>query len=136
VYALVARLRAPEAAQAPIELAPRTRVRLGDGRWLVLHAARLSGPGGRDQVAIVVEPARPADLAPLLVYGYGLSARERAVAEQVLHGRSTAQIAAGLGITPYTVSDHLKAIFAKVGVRSRRELGQALAARTASLAVG
>ncbi len=79
---------------------------------------------------------RPADLAPLLVSGYGLSARERAVAEQVLEGRSTAQVAVGLGITPYTVRDHLKAIFAKVGVRSRRELGQALAARTGSLTVG
>jgi DNA-binding CsgD family transcriptional regulator len=85
-------------------------------------------------LAQLLEPARPADLAPLLARGYRLSARERAVAVQLLLGRSTAQIAAALDITPYTVRDHLKAIFAKVGVRSRRELGQVLAARTGSLA--
>jgi DNA-binding CsgD family transcriptional regulator len=136
VYAVVARVRALEARQTPIQLAPRTRLSIGDGRWLVLQAARLYGPGSQGQVAVVLGPARPADLAPLLVYGFGLSARERAVAEHTLEGRSTAQIAAGLGITPYTVRDHLKAIFAKVGVRSRRELGQVLAARIGSLAIG
>jgi DNA-binding CsgD family transcriptional regulator len=136
VYALMAHLTALEASSAPNELAPRTRLRIGDGRWLILQAERLAGTGSRSQVAVVLQPARPADLAPLLVHGYNLSARERAVAEHALQGRSTAQIAIGLGITPYTVRDHLKAIFDKVGVRSRRELGQVLAARVESLAVG
>jgi DNA-binding CsgD family transcriptional regulator len=81
-----------------------------------------------------MEPAQPADLAPMLARGHRLSARERAVAEQELLRRSTAEIGAALGITPYTVRDHLKAVFTKVGVRSRRAPGQVLAARTGSLA--
>lgn len=73
-------------------------------------------PGGR--VAIILHPAREPELAPLIVAAYGLSARER----EVLQGRSTEQIAQHMDVSAYTVQDHLKAIFDKVGVRSRREL--------------
>jgi DNA-binding CsgD family transcriptional regulator len=134
VFALVARLRALELGQAPADLAPRARIRTIDGHWLVAHAARLSGSRG-DDIAIMIEPASPGDLAPMLIHGYGLSAREQEVVEHVLRGESTAQIATALFISAHTVQDHCKAIFDKVGVRSRRELASALAARPASFTI-
>jgi DNA-binding CsgD family transcriptional regulator len=109
------------AASAHASGPARARVRTPAGQWLVLHGARLDGdPQGR--VSVIIEPPRPDELAPLLVAAYGLSDREQAVAALVFQGRSTRQIARALQISPYTVQEHLTAIFDKVGVRSRGEL--------------
>ena len=91
------------------------------GGWLRLDASLLD-PETHDRVAVIVHPAREPEVASLIVEIYGLSAREREVTRLVLHGRSTREIAGLLRVSPYTVQDHLKSIFAKVGVRSRREL--------------
>ncbi len=102
---------------------PEMRMRSRSGEWLKLHAARVSGPEGPTaDVAVTIAPAGPAEIIPLVVAAYGLTEREQNVVQQVLGGGSTAEIGRRLYLSPYTVQDHLKAIFAKVGVSSRREL--------------
>jgi DNA-binding CsgD family transcriptional regulator len=53
---------------------------------------------------------------------YGLTAREQEIARSVLGGLATIEIARTLQISPHTVQQHLKAIFEKTAVSSRREL--------------
>lgn len=98
----------------------RVRVPTRSGGWLVIQGTTLEGR--RPGTAVVIEPARRPDVALLLLEAHGLSEREVEVVLCVLRGLSTAQIGAALHISSYTVQDHLKAVFAKVGVRSRREL--------------
>ena len=79
------------------------------------------GEGGR-QVAILIEPSGPLEVASLILEAYGLTHREGQLVHCVLHGFDTEQIAELLGISAYTVQDHLKRVFDKVGVRSRKGL--------------
>jgi DNA-binding CsgD family transcriptional regulator len=99
----------------------RARIQTSSGQWLVLHGLLLDASAGQ-RTAIIVEPARAPEIAPLIAEAYGMTEREREIARQVAQGLSTTEIAKNLYISPYTVQDHLKAIFEKTGVRSRREL--------------
>lgn len=49
----------------------------------------------------------------------GLSPRELEIVRQVAHDRSNKEIAAVLGISVWTVSTHLRRIFAKLDVHTR-----------------
>jgi DNA-binding CsgD family transcriptional regulator len=113
-------LRSAEHEDAPGEVA-LARVLSCEGRWMVIHGAALVGNGAR-RVAVIVEPAHPARISSLLMAAYHLTEREQDVTRLVLRGDSTAQIADGLGVSPHTVQQHLKSVFEKTGVRSRREL--------------
>lgn len=97
--------------------AVRSRARLDSGAWLTMTAWSIG-----DRVAITLEPAAPHDLTALALEAYALSPREREIVQLVLLGYSTAEIAKRLFVSPYTVQDHLKTVFDKTGVRSRREL--------------
>ena len=102
---------------------PRARVRCPSGRWLVLHASTLESsfePAYRS--VLVIEPASPAELLPLVVAAYGLTPREAEVTQRALIGLARKTIAADLRISLHTVNDHLKAVFAKVDVSSVGQL--------------
>jgi DNA-binding CsgD family transcriptional regulator len=97
----------------------RSRLRTRNGVWLLMHGSVLEGAG---QVALIIEPAKSADVAPLLVEAYGLTTRELDVTRAIARGLSTSEVAEALYLSPHTVRDHVKAIFEKVGVSSRGEL--------------
>jgi DNA-binding CsgD family transcriptional regulator len=127
VYAVAARLRSLTKAGDPAASAPRLRVRAQSGRWAVLHAAWLQPPAEAHddppgQIAIIIETAAPAEVASMIMHAYRLTPQERVVTGLVCRGLSTSQIATRLCVSPYTVQDHLKSVFTKTGVRSRREL--------------
>jgi DNA-binding CsgD family transcriptional regulator len=98
------------------------RVQGRSGRWLKLRAAPLDGPTGKGDVVVTLEPATGAELSRLALAARGLTAREEDVAILVLRGASTRAISSALHLSPHTVQDHLKGIFAKLGVNSRREM--------------
>jgi DNA-binding CsgD family transcriptional regulator len=107
------------AALATADQPPSLRVRAADGGWLSLHASRL---GLTTQIAVIVEAAEPQSTLGVLLAAHGLTTRELDVARHVLRGDSTKMIANTLHISAHTVQDHLKSVFDKVGVRSRRDL--------------
>lgn len=98
-----------------------SRVLSRSGHWVVLHGQVLCSDGGR-RAAVIVEAAHPARIASLLMAAYGLTERERDVTRLVLRGHSTEEIAAELVLSAHTVQQHLKSIFEKTGVHSRRDL--------------
>lgn len=101
----------------------RIRIRTTTGRWLVCHASCLRDADGRGgSTALVIEPAKPSEIAALVVAAYELTRRELDVIELIARGLPTGDIAERLFLSPHTVRDHVKAIFDKVGVTSRGEL--------------
>ena len=102
------------------------RVRTADGRWVRARAERIvSAPG----LVVVIDAARAGYVLPLAARAYRLTGREVEVVRGVLNGLDTRSVAASLHIAEYTVQDHLKSVFDKVGVRSRRELAHEFAVR-------
>jgi DNA-binding CsgD family transcriptional regulator len=119
---VASRVRAVAAGASSSDIGPASaRILTRSGRWLHVHATLLKGQRPL-RAALILEAVRPAELAPLIVEAYGFSHRERQVTELVLQGASTAEMASRLNLSPLTVQDHLKAIFEKMSVRSRREV--------------
>jgi DNA-binding CsgD family transcriptional regulator len=119
VWSSIGRLLAAEAGEEPQRLV-RIRVRAADGSWAVIEAARLNDAG--HGIAVTVHAAAVDEVLGLVARAYGLSNRERELAALIAEGHDTQVIADRMSISRYTVQDHLKSIFDKLGVRSRLEL--------------
>ncbi len=98
---------------------PMARMPLPSGAWATLRATRLEPSG---QLAVTIERTTVADRLHLFGLTHGLTERERIIVAALATGDSTAELALRLHLSPYTVQDHLKSIFAKSGTHSRRAL--------------
>ena len=98
---------------------PMARTHVADGLWLTLRASRVEPD---HLITVTVERSTGAERLEVFARATGLSPRETELLEQVIRGADTAEIAARLHLSAYTVQDHLTAVFDKTGVRSRREL--------------
>lgn len=78
--------------------------------------------GGNGRVAVMIEPARAADLTPILLESYGLTEREVEIVMLLAGSLPIKEIAAELTLSSHTVRDHIKTIFDKTNVNSRGEL--------------
>ncbi|QYJ16175.1 hypothetical protein Rxycam_02006 [Rubrobacter xylanophilus DSM 9941] len=93
------------------------------GRWLTLYASLTEPEDGRPgETVVVIEPSKPEEVAWMSVAAYGLTPREEEITRLVARGLSTRQISRTLFISEHTVQNHLRNVFEKVGVHSRREL--------------
>jgi DNA-binding NarL/FixJ family response regulator len=111
------------AAAGETTAASRTRARTRTGVWLLIHASSLHGADGTAaDAAVVIEPAKASEVAPLIVDAYELTPREVDVTRALARGLTTNEIARELHLSRYTVQDHLKSVYEKVGVSSRGEL--------------
>jgi len=112
--AAAARVRGLAVAAAPSRL----------GGIVTLHGSSLDDHDGA--VAVIIEAARPAVVSNVIADAHALTIREREVTSLAALGKSTREMARDLHISPFTVADHLKSVFTKVGVSSRAELVAAL----------
>lgn len=95
------------------------------GRWVAIQGQLLDDQGAGD-VAIVLQTPTAEQLLPAFGDWYGITARERGVIAELWDAAAPKQIARRLGLSVYTVNDHLKAVFRKTGAGSRAELMAAL----------
>jgi DNA-binding CsgD family transcriptional regulator len=93
-----------------------------DGRWLMIQGARLEGDNEDGKIAVTLRRATPSEMFDLLCRVYALTQRERDVVAAIIVGLDTRGITERLFISRHTVQDHLKSVFEKLGVHSRREL--------------
>jgi DNA-binding CsgD family transcriptional regulator len=103
---------------------PLARVHFAGGRWLTLRASRIgeaADPARRD-IAVSIEESSPTERAALFARAFGLSDRESELMGHLVTGTDTRDLAKRMFVSQHTVQDHLKSIFAKTSMHSRREL--------------
>ncbi len=123
IVAEIARLR--ESGEA----VRRQAVTTGDGSRWRLDVVALDGLGTGTYFLVVLTPMRLLDAQEIRrrFEDVQISRREAEVLASVLKGHKACEIAGQLGITEYTVRDHLKHAYAKLGIKSRGQLVSRLA---------
>jgi DNA-binding CsgD family transcriptional regulator len=116
VYPAATLARSPKRADRAHAL-ERTR----DGKWVMIEAASLEGSAD-GQIAVTFREATPQETFDRLCRISGLSRREREVVGVLLEGLDTRATCERLFISPHTLQDHLKSVFDKLQIHSRREL--------------
>jgi DNA-binding CsgD family transcriptional regulator len=104
------RRRAREELRTALEIFDR----LGAAPWSALTRAELAATG---------ETARRRDASTV----DELTPQELHIAQLLAEGKTTREAAAALFLSPKTIEYHLRSIYRKLGVKSRRELTTALA---------
>lgn len=99
------------------------RARGRSGRWYTLRASLPEGDAGdRGSTIVVVDAATKGEAGAILARLYGLTPRECELVAAAARGESTKRTAHRLGLSPYTVQEHLGRACEKVGVRGRKAL--------------
>jgi DNA-binding NarL/FixJ family response regulator len=103
---------------------PMARLHLTGGLWVTLRAARIDArhDGAAPDLAVTIEETTPADRIGVFTRAWGLTTRERELVEHLVDGSDTRAVAGRMCVSEHTVQDHLKAVFAKTGARTRRTL--------------
>lgn len=94
-------------------------VRMSDGEWRLARIRSL--PGAHDAALVEIQTFvsnQDADLSPL-AQAFALTTAETAVLANLLEAQSPKEISRVLGISSHTVRAHMRAIYAKLGVRAR-----------------
>jgi DNA-binding CsgD family transcriptional regulator len=116
VYPVATLAQSPKQADRAHAL-ERTR----DGSWVMIEAAPLEGSAD-GQIAVTLREATARETFDRLCRVSALSRRERQVVAALLEALDTRATCERLFISPHTLQDHLKSVFDKLQIHSRREL--------------
>jgi len=116
VYPVATLAQSPEQANRAHAL-ERTR----DGTWVMIEAAPFEGSAD-GQIAVTFREATAQETFDRLCRINALSRREREVVAALLDALDTRAACERLFISPHTLQDHLKSVFEKLKIHSRREL--------------
>lgn len=102
----------------------RQPVSLDHGPPWELETVALSGDEGRGFFLVVFHPPGLPTAAELRqrLRPCGITRREAQIISLVLHGKTAQEISGELHITEYTVRDHLKHAYRKLGIKARSQL--------------
>ncbi|MCK9793273.1 LuxR family transcriptional regulator [Isoptericola sp. 4D.3] len=94
------------------------------------HATRSGATVFHDRIHAELVATGATATMPTPLPGHDLTAQERAIATMAASGRTNAEIAARLFLSPNTIDYHLRKVFQRLGITSRRQLAEHLGAGT------